>query len=99
MGLPLQGGILPQVGSYPKTIAILLWMGSLQISASPLGVPCPHKAKGVWAPMVLSGNFRKLPGPSRTIIGHSGMVLGCSETSGLLSEPFELFWDVLELSG
>ena len=73
----------------PKRIAILLWVGSLQISASPLGVPCPPKAKGVWTPMVLSRNFWKLPGPSRTILGHSGTF---RDGFGMFRTTSRTFW-------
>ena len=96
MGLPLQGRILPQVGSYPKEDCNPPLDGIPPNFGQPPWGALPPKAKGVWAPMVLSGNFRKLLGPSRTILGHFGMVLGCS---GTFQNLLGLFWDVPELSG
>ena len=72
MGLPLQGGILPQVGSYPKEDCNPPLGGIPPNFGQPLWGALTPKAKGVWAPMVLSGNFRDLPEASRTILGHSG---------------------------
>ena len=66
MGLPLQGGILPQVGSYPKEDC------NPPLGGIPPNFGQPPKDKGVWVPMVLSGNFWNLLEASRTILDHSG---------------------------
>ena len=95
MGLPLQGGILPQVGSYPKEDCNPSSGGiPPNFGQPPWGALAP-KAKGVWALMVLSGNFRNLLESSRTFQDHSrpfrdllGWFWDVLEPSGLLLEPF-----------
>ena len=71
MGLPLQGGILPQVGSYPKEDCNPPLGGIPPNFGQPPWGALPPKAKGGSAHMVLSRNFRKLSGPSRTLRDHS----------------------------
>ena len=95
MGLPLQGGILPQVGSYPKEDRNRPSGGIPPNFGQPPWGALPHKAKGLWAPMVLSGNFRNLPESSRTFQDHSrpfrnflGWFWDVPEPSGLLPKPF-----------
>ena len=57
------GGILPQVGSYRKEDYNPPLGGIPPNFSQPSWGALPPKAKGVWAPMLLSGNFQKLPGP------------------------------------
>ena len=69
-----------------------------QISASPLGVPCPPRLRVVgriWYCPETCGTFQKLPEPSRTLRDHSrpfwdipGWFRDISEPSGTLSGPF-----------
>ena len=95
MGLPLQGGILPQVGSYPKEDCNPSLGGIPPNFGQPLWGALPPKDNGVRAPMVLSGNFRNLSESSRTFQDHSrpfrdlpGWFWDVPEPSELLSEPF-----------
>ena len=103
MRLPFQGGILPQVGSYTKQDCNPP-LGGIPptFGQSPWGA-LPPKAKGVWAPMVLSENFRNLLEASRTILGHSGTFWDGFGMFRNLSDYFRnlsgLFQDVPELSG
>ena len=62
MGLPLQGGILPQVGSYPKEDCNPPLGGIPPNFGQPPRGALPPKAKGVWAPIILSENFQNLLG-------------------------------------
>ena len=96
MGLPLQGGILPQVGSYPKEDCNPP-LGGIppHFGQTPWGA-LPPKAKGVWAPMVPSGNFQNLSEATRTILGHFGTF---RDGFGMFQNLSGLFWDVPELSG
>ena len=95
MGLPLQGGILPQLGSYPKEDCNPPLGGISPNFGQPPWGALPPKAKGVWAPMVLSRNFWKLLGPSRTILSHSGTF---QDGFGMFRKLPGWFWDVPEPS-
>ena len=103
MGLPLQGGILPQVRSYPKEDCNPPLVRIPPNFGQPPWGALPRKVKGVWAPMVLSKNLWNLPGPSRTILGHSGTFWDGFGMFRNLLDYFRnllgLFWDVPELSG
>ena len=103
MGLPLQGGILQQVGSYPKEDCNPPLGGIPPNFGQPPWGALPPKAKGVWAPMVLSGNFWNLSEVFRTILGHSGTFRdGFGTFRNLLEHLWNLlglFLDVSELSG
>ena len=87
----------------PKRIEILLWVGSLQILACPLAVPCPPRLRvfgRLWYCPETSGTFQDLRGPFSTIPGPSEMVLGCSgtlwTTSGTLWDCFGTFQNYLD---
>ena len=95
MGLPLQGGILPQVGSYPKEDCNPPLGGIPPNFGHPRWGAFPPKSKGFSAPMLLSGNFQNLLEASRTFQDHSrpfrdllGWFWNVPEPSGLLPEPF-----------
>ena len=95
MEVPLQGGILPQVGSYPKEDCNPPLGGIPPNFGQPPWGAFPPKAKGVRAPMVVSGTFRELPGHSRTFQDHSrpfrdlpGWFWDVPKPFGLLTEPF-----------
>ena len=94
MGLSLQGGILPQVGSYPKEDCNPPLGGIPPNFGKPPWGALPPKDKGVWAPMVLSRNFPNLPKASRTFQDHSrpfrdlpGWFWDVPEPSALLLKP------------
>ena len=73
----------------PKRIAMLLWVGFLQILASPLGVPLPPRLRvfrRLWYYPETSESFRDGFGLFRNHPDYFRNLLG-------------LFWDVLELFG
>jgi hypothetical protein len=91
----------------PRRTPPHLWRPHHQISASPLGVPCPPRLRVVgriWYCPETSGTFQDLPGPFGTILGHSetfrdgfgtfrNLLEHFQDLPGPFSDVLDRFWD------